>query len=347
MGIRLNSQDQKEVLPVSYGSAKRTPPRFRWSMVVLLVSIPFMVLLYQLMKEYVLIRFSGLVVFDTMIIRSPADGFIQDLYINVGKKIQKEEPLLRLVSPEVSAKLNALQDEKARILRLMDVISKQNTNELSTLLTVLKGDIDFSAGVYQRFQNYVQKGNMAELQLEEARQNYVGAQKNYAELEQQIKEVDLKNLTLLEVSYRRRIFEIESDIAQIQAKMTSFNMKSPVPGTVMNVMTYQGEFVALGQNLVNIVTDKNVKVMVFIDGKYVKEVYPGKRVTVRFPDRQTVPGHIINTPGYAEKVPLSLSNPLATRENKLIAMVKLDSNFPDKYEIYGIPVTVKLEGVGL
>lgn len=343
MGIQFQKKVSSQTLPVQYGHGMRTPPKLRWTLVVLILSIPLLLLLYQLFSDYFLIRFSGLVAYDTITLRAPDDGYIGELNAQPGQKVNSDHVLLQFVSPEVLAKLDYLQKEKKRLTDLMNSLGEQNQDKLKGLISVAKQDILTSKEVYDRFVKYVNQGNMAELQLEEARKNYVNAQRNYAALEQQIQEAQLQTKTLLEVNYKRKILEIESNIGEEKAKLKYFMVRAPQPGTVMNIMTHQGEFVSPGQSLVTIVTNKNLRIVAFIDPKYVAEVYQGKKVLIKFPNNEYVDGHIVNTPSYAEKVPLSQINPLATRENKLIAIIKPESPIPEAYQVFGIPVTVKLE----
>lgn len=343
MSIQFKKKPPSEHLPIQYGQGLRTPPKLRWILVVLILTIPLALLLYQLMSEYFLVRFSGLVTYDTVTIRAPSDGYIKTLSVQPGQKIQPEQVLLQFTSPETLTKLNYLEQERQRITELMNSLGDQNQDNLTKALETAKQDIQTSKEVYDRFKTYVNQGNMVELQLEEARKNYVNAQRNYTEIQQQIKETQLQNKTLLEVNYKRKILELESNINEVKAKMAYFTMRAPQPGTIMNISTHQGEYVSEGQNLITIVTNKNIRIVAFIDPKYMEEVYQGKKVVVTFPNNETVEGHIINTPSFAEKVPLSQINPLATRENKLIAIIRPDSIIPKPYQVFGIPVTVKLD----
>ncbi|KTC98201.1 HlyD family secretion protein [Legionella erythra] len=343
MGIHFRKKAPSDTLPIQYGEGVRTPPKMRWILLVLILSIPLVILLYQLINEYVFIRFSGLIAYDTIIIRAPDEGYIESLNVQPGQKVRKGEMILKFISPETLTKLKYLEKEKERITDLMNSLGDQTPQNLENLLEVAKKDIDSSKAVYERFVKYVNKGDMAELQLEEARKNWVNAQRNYAALEQQIQEAKLQSKTLLEVNYKRKILEIERNIAEVKDKIAHFSIVAPQPGTIMSISTHQDEYVSAGQNLMTIVTERNMRIIAFIDPKYAEEVYQNKQVTITFPGNEKIEGRIINTPSYAEKVPLSQINPLATRENKLIAIIRPDKEIPQIYQVFGIPVTIELE----
>ncbi|QBR82884.1 HlyD family efflux transporter periplasmic adaptor subunit [Legionella israelensis] len=344
MGIQLTKKRTKDTLPVKYHPSLRTPPKLRWIMLVLLLSIPLLILIYQVVNEYILVRFSGLITYDTITLRAPDDGYIKSLNVQAGENIRAHQVILIFNSPTTQAQLQYLRAEKKRLIDLMNSLQQsQITPNLEHLLDVTKEDIETSKAVYERFKNYVKKGDMIELQLEEARRNYISAQRNYALLKQQMKENKLQTQNLIEVNYKRKILELESKINQVLAKKQHFTIHAQQPGTIMDIKTHEGEYVSAGQPLVTIVTEKNIRIIAFIDPKYVQDVYQGKKVTIILPDKEKISGQIVNTPSYAEKIPLSEISPLATRSNKLIAIIKPETNIPEKYEIFGIPVTVKLD----
>ncbi len=342
MGIQLQKQRPKETLPVQYGKSMRAPPKLRWILMVLLLSIPMLFLIYQVVNEFFLIRFSGLVAYDTVSLKAPDEGYIKSLNVQPGQKVNEQQTILKFSSPEAETRLNYLQREKKRITKLMQSLADQTPGHLYKLLDVAAEDVVSSKVVYERFKKYAKKGDMIELQLEAARKNYIEAQRNYAALKQQIKDTRLQTKTLMEVNYKRKILEIENDINKVKEKMQYFDMHSPKPGTVMSIKTHEGEYVSPGQELITIVTKQNLRVIGFIDPKYTEDVYKGKKVWVKFPNNERVVGHIVNTPSYAEKLPQSQMNPMITRENKLIAIIKLDKPIPEIYQVFGIPVSIKL-----
>lgn len=342
MGIKLKNI-KNESLSVDYGKPKRPYPRMRWLMIVLLLSIPLVFMLSRLTQEYVFVHFPGVIVYDTLMIRSPEIGYIKDITVKVGQSIKPGAILIQFTSPEIDAKLLYLESEKKRINTLMNSMNSTYQNQLSSVLNVAKAEIQSSKEVYERFKGYIKKGDMAELQLDEARRNYVDAQKQYANLQQQIAENVLQNKTTMEVNFNRKLLEINNEIEQVKIRLQFFIIKSPKEATVTSIQTHIGEFVSAGQNLMMLVTNDNLRITAFIEPKYVDAVYSGQLVEIKFPDNNVIQGKIINTPSYAEQIPLTEISPLATRQNKLIAVIQPTTPLPPKYQVFGIPVKIYLK----
>lgn len=342
MSIKLNKNPQ-ERLAINYGPASRASPRLRWAFLVLLLSLPFLFFLFKLTQEYIIIKFPGQVVYDVLMIRSPDAGYIKKIVVQPGQQVKAHSLLIEFSSPELEAKLKYLNAERLRTLTLVNSLQTTTQNLLSPFIDVAKKEISDSAIVYDRFKKYQNNGNLVELQVDEARRNYVSAKESYINLLQQINTLKLNNESLFEVNFVRKLHEIDSEIQQINIRLNSYLLYTPQNATVMNILTHQDEYLAAGQNLMTLVTKQHLRVVAFIDPKYLNEIHINQKVSIQFPNNQKTNGHIINTPSYAEKMPLSEINPLATRQNKLIAIIELDEDIPTQYKVFGIPVRVKLK----
>lgn len=345
MGINLNPRKLDEKTTVKdYGQGKRTPPKLRWFLVVALVSIPLLYLFYMLLDETVLADFQGVVVFDTVKIRAPDAGYVESLYVKEGEHIKQGDVLLQFKSPQLNTELAYLRQEKKRIDEQINHINRKSTESLKEHLETVKKDVLSSQLVYNKFLKYYRaKGHIAAMDLEQARKNVIAAKEAYSQLKHQIKQVVLENNLMIEVNYKRQIEEVNNKIRQAELKKEYFLLKSPANGAVKQIDIHPGEFLPGGQDIMDIVTKNNLHVVAFIDPKEAEEVQPGITVTMKFPDRFKAKGEVINVPNYADKTPLSFQNPLATRENKLIAIITFKKELPKKYRVFGLPVEVSLD----
>ncbi len=327
-----------------YCQGKRTPPILRWVIVVFLISIPLIYLIYMLLDETIFAEFQGVVMFDTVKIRAPAAGYVETLYVNEGEHVKRGKPLLQFKSPGLDTQLVYLRKEKDRIDKQIDNINRKSTESLKAHLAVLEKDILSSQLVYQKFAKYYKSnGHMASLELEQARKNVISAKQAYSQLEHQIKQVVLENDLMIEVNYKRKQEEINNKIRQAEQKKKYFLIKSPAKGAVKRIKIHHGEFLPAGQDIIDIVTKNNLHVVAYIDPKEAEIIRPGITVTMTFPDHFKTKGEVIDVPNYADKTPMTFQNPLATRENKLIAIVKFKENVPEKYRVFGFPVEVNID----
>jgi multidrug resistance efflux pump len=345
MGINLKRKELDEKSTVKdYGQGKRTPPKLRWFMIVFLISIPLIYLVYLLLDETVFAEFQGVVVFDTVKIRAPAAGYVETLYVKEGQHIKRGQVLLQFKSPELDTELAYLKQEQARIEAQINNINRKSTESLKEQLKALEKDIASSKLVYQKFAKYYRaNGHMAALELEQARKNVVAAQQAYSQLQHQIKQVVLENDLMIEVNYKRKLEEISNKIQQAELKKKYFLIKSPAKGAVKHIEIHHGEFLPSGQDIIDIVTKNNLHVVAFIDPKEAEAIHPGIIVTMTFADNFSTKGEVINVPNYADTTPMTFQNPLATRENKLITIIKFKEELPEKYRVFGLPVEVELD----
>jgi len=345
MGISLSQRKLDEKSTVKdYGQGKRTPPKLRWFLIISLISIPLFYLMYMLLDETILADFQGEVAFDTVSIRTPDAGYVEILYVEEGEHIKKGQNLLQFKSPGLDSELTYLQQEKKRIEVRSTAVVRESTDELEANLENLKQDIESSQAVYDRFKKYYEpKGYLAALDLEQARKNVINAEQAYSQLQHQIKQAKLENDVLMEVNYTRRIEEINQKIRQAEIKKNYFLIKSPENGSIRDIDVHTGEFLPGGEEIIQIVTKENLHVVAFIDPKESDKVRPKTIVTLTFPGHFSVKGEVVNVPSYADRTPLTFQNPLATRENKLVVMIDLKEDLPEKYRVFGLPVDVSID----
>ncbi|MDF1827510.1 MAG: HlyD family efflux transporter periplasmic adaptor subunit [Legionellaceae bacterium] len=345
MGISLKRTKLDEKSTVQdYGAGKRAAPKFRWFLIVGLVSLPLLALMYMLLDETLLADFQGVVVFDTVTIRTPDAGYVEHMYVNEGEQVKKDQDLLQFKSPTLDSELAYLNKEKERIEKRSLSINRESTASLEANLKHLKRDIARSQVVYDKFlAYYAPKGHVAALKLEEARRNLSDAKQAYSQLQHQIKQIKLENDVLMEVNYKRPIEDINNKINQINIKKQYFLIKSPEEGAVKVIRISPGEFLPVGEEIVEIITNKDLHVVAFIDPKEAEEVHPKTKVKLTFPDHFSVEGEVMNVPSHADSTPLAFQSPLATRENKLIVIIHFIEALPEKYQVYGVPVDVSLE----
>ncbi|MDX2346270.1 MAG: efflux RND transporter periplasmic adaptor subunit [Legionella sp.] len=345
MGISLKRSKLDEKSTVKdYGQGKRTPPKLRWFMIIGLISIPLIYLVYMLLDETVFAEFQGVVVFDTVKIRAPAAGYVETLYVNEGEHVKRGKALLQFKSPALNTEIGYLKQEKERIDKQIENINRKSTESLREQLAVLEKDILSSQLVYQKFSKYFKaNGHMASLELEQARKNVVSAKQAYSQLKHQIKQVVLENDLMIEVNYKRKQEEVNNKIQQAELKKKYFLIKSPAKGAVKHIEIHRGEFLPAGQDIIDIVTKNDLHVVAFIDPKEAEIIRPGITVTMTFPDNFKTKGEVVSVPNYADKTPMTFQNPLATRENKLIVIVKFKEELPEEYRVFGLPVEVNID----
>jgi multidrug resistance efflux pump len=211
-------------------------------------------------------------------------------------------------------------------------------------LAILEKDILASQLVFEKFSKYYKaNGHIEALELEKARKNVISAKQAYAQLQHQIQQVVLENNLMIEVNYKRKLEEVNNKIHQAKLKKQYFLIKSPAKGSIKHIEIHRGEFLPSGQDIIDIVTRNNLHVVVFVDPKKAEELQVGATVSMTFPDHFKTTGKVTNIPNYADKTPMSFQNPLATRENKLVAIIKFNEELPKKYRVFGLPVEVDID----
>ncbi len=342
MGISFKQQTTKADVNITHPAFKRSSPTLRWIAILLIIAIPFIYLLYRLADIYIFVTFPGYITFEKIIVRAPANGYIKKLNIKLADSVIRNQILLTFASPEVEVKLQYLEREKEYLNNLAKSLRSNENLFIEQQIALANTNIKDSYDLYQRFNSYKNKGIIDDLQLEQVRVAWINAQHSKIQFQSLLvkNQADLNHQT--EVYYRRKIAEINNDIQLNQSLKAHFDIRAVASASVIAIDTYETEFVSPGQPLITLATNQNPYVVAFIEPKYFNQLYKDKKVKVILPNNKQITGSIYKTPIFSDRLPADQVNPIATRSNKIIILIRLENDELTKEYVYGLPVQVKL-----
>ncbi len=341
MGIRFKRKNAAEIVP-NYGEGRRTPPRMRWYFILFIVSLPVIYLLNLLAKTYIFITFPGYISFGKITVRAPTSGFVRTLHVKIGMEVNRGDALINFESPEVMTKIKYLKKDKAYVLQLLENFRAKEITSLEKAKAFFERDVKISEDVYLKFKEYRKKGVVDDLKLEEARRNWLDAKRKLTELDNRIKENEEEDKHRIEINYKRRLRDIDNQLKLNLNILKHLTIKAEFNSYVAEVKTYQNEYVSAGQELLKLLTKKDMHIVGFVDPKFINDIYKGKKVTIILPDKAEIAGEVYNLPSFSERVPAAQANPIATRNNKIMILIRLKNEMPKKYQVYGVPVRINL-----
>lgn len=341
MSIKLKKRKLDLVHPV-YAAAKRQPPKFRFFLILALISLPLLFLIYTMLSYYVFVQFPGYVAFDRLDVRAPIAGYVKKLPVHLGDYIKAGQTLVEFESPMVNTRLSYLENDKKYLSTVLSQLRNKNIAYLEQSVVLAEKDVELTLEVYQRFKKYREKGVIQEMELEQARRNWVDAKRKLTELQNTIAKGKQEFSHRLELDYKQRLRDINNQISQLKQQQALLTLKASQSGHIYQIYTYSSEFVGQGQKLLSLITEENMHIVAFVEPRFINEVYQGKEVKITFPDKKVMPGVIHNIPSYSEQSPATESSPIAKRGNKILVIIRLKEPLANKYHVYGVPVKVDL-----
>jgi multidrug resistance efflux pump len=350
MGFDFNNKrhvNKVEDKKIKYAPAKRHLAKWQWYLLVLIILSPLIYFVSAILIDNLVVIASGYVSYDKILVRAPENGYIKNVLAKEGEYIKLGQCLVKMDSPKLTRELKYLQKELNRLNKLR--------------LSTKNPEVDPFIVMKNNLKKHLEKTNEHVEVMDDLRRRKIGtiidqqrARMDAKEIELDIDNVDramaksnVYHVFKLEERYGEIIRELELAIIKIKVANDLMNIPSPGNGSITKVFTHPNEHVTKGQDLVEITTYNNLRVLAYLNHKDMSnDIYQGKKVTVIFPNDIKIEGEIAQIPSLAEHQD-KFTNIIKTEKNKVLLIITLIGKLPKKYQIYGLPVKVVLEDYGL
>jgi multidrug resistance efflux pump len=340
---RLNIEEKK----VEYAPVKRHLAKWQWYLLVLIILSPLIYFVSAILIDSLIVTASGYVYYDKILVRAPENGYINNVLVKEGEHVKLNKRLINMRSPRLSQELKHLQEE---LERLKDIKLNIKNPEIEHFI-IMKNNLQkhlYTTIEYVKTINNLRNKKLATISdQQKARTDFKNIELEIKDIDRAMARSNLYHTFKLEEQYGQIIRELETGIIKLEASIELMNIPSPGDGAVAKIFTRRNEYVSKGQNLMDITTQENLRIIAYLDYKHMSdEIYQGKTVTVMLPDNVKISGKIAQIPSLAEHQN-KFTSIIKTEKNKILLIITLTEKLPPKYRIYGLPVKVVLKDYGL
>jgi len=349
MKVRFRSSKQQapereQGIRVAYAPAKRVMARWRWYLILLLVSAPLIYLLGQLLYGWLMITAPAYVALRKVPINSPLSGIVADRPVMEGQVVPSGAVLARLKSPAIdrreailTAELNAREkafmlpgtiadqaDAHRRLALAVEVVTFQRRH---------RDDVQFlfDQGAATRAEL-----NLAENQLREALLYHENVQFDLNRLQTQIHRVSVPDENALV-----RLEVLRAELGALGETRAALELRSPLTGRVLELFADIGQSLAPGDPVLMLGDASHLEIHAYLAPRYAAYARKGQSVTVSFQEGLRLSGVVIRNPEVTRRLPAAVSSPLGSRGNKLLVPIVLTETPSAGILVEGLPVTVR------
>ena len=333
-------------MKVPYAPAKRQAAKWRWYLILFIVSSPLLYFLFKLILSQVIVTAQGFVSLEKVAVNSTSAGTIQKMYAGVGEELPSGSVIAQLYSAGLSSQKIMLESE----LSALDhpKIPYDKAQEL-----LLRKRIDLTDEVLSFERKYLtnviflyNQGAATVAELDLARER-----KTKAELDHDRARFELGRL--LESRQRYPILpdiEAEKKRRQITAKLKALRLQQarlvqtlPYDGRILDVFAKEGEAVSTGSSLLLLGRSDKPSVIAYLSPKYAKYARKGQKAVVKLPNGKTLQAEVNTDSNLTKRLPADLSSPIGSRDLMLLVNLALETPLPDFHWVDGLPVSVRFQ----
>jgi len=329
-------------LRVEYGATKRTGWRWRWYLILLLVSSPLLYLLWTLLKDWIFVEAHGYITVPQTVVRAGGEGYIQEL---------RAQPLTSVVVGTVLAKLEnePLSDRHERIqdeLRYLETEGKawqaqSNLSGIRQLLAFAEEQKQFYRKRLIQYERLLRQGAATQAELATARSQYQSSLERLAALEDSLRRENRLPPEAKDATARVR--QLSLDLKEIDDQLGQLSIVSPASGIVTELFAQPGEYLAKGHPLLQIAETEHAFITAYVPPKYLDYAVIGQTATVSLPSGERIETRVVSVPGITQKLPGDAVTPLETRSPAIVAHLALVERAPVRLVrlVHGTPVRVR------
>jgi multidrug resistance efflux pump len=340
---RVNTEDRT----IEYSPAKRHLAKWQWYLLVLVILSPLIYFLSALLIDSLVVTASGYISYDNIAVRAPENGYIKNILIKEGQQIKLGQCLIKIDSPVLNKELIHLKKELDQLKKIQSNTENPEIEHFIVMKKNLEKHLKTTTEYVKIMEDLKRKKLATITDQQKARTDFKNLELEIKDIDRAVARSNLYHKFKLEEQYGDIIRKLKTTIIKMEASMELLKIVSPDNGNIAKIFTNIWEYVSKGQDLMDIATHKNLRVLAYLDHKDMSsDIYQGKKVTVMLPDDIKIEGEIAQIPSLAEHQNKHI-NIIKTAKNKILLIVSMIGQLPAKYQIDGLPVKVVIEGYGL
>jgi len=183
----------------------------------------------------------------TVDLASKVTGRVKSIYIKKGDRVNKDDILIELDTPEVDAKA---QQANAALILAMAQQEKAYNGARSEQIAMAKASLDLAQKTYERLNRLHNEGVIPTQKLDEAHAKYTAAKENYEML---------LNGTRVEdkISASANVEKAKGANNEVNSYLKENKIISPINGVITEVTVEEGELVGAGYPIVTVIDDND------------------------------------------------------------------------------------------
>lgn len=346
-------------LQVNYGAGKRALPKWRWYLLLLLVSSPLWLFALNLLTGWLWVKGIAVIEAHSWLETSPQAGRVQQILVQPGEQVQAGQALLRLSSPELENRRQLLQAERDSLKQQQQQWQQYQQQRIEQLQRVnppiavepsasqirqqqfAQQQVEFWQRRLNQMQWLQQQQAATQAEVASARLQLEAALANQAGLQKSTVPVTPAPTLVAEpvpAAWPLRLAQIDTELSLLQTQQQQLQLVASQAGVVSELLVASGEQVASAAPLVRIEALGEPQLKAYLSPKYHAFAKLGQTGHLQLPNGESLSVEIVQVSALTSLLPARLAPALSEPGPQLL--VRLQSEKP-------LPPTLKVNALAL
>lgn len=319
--------DVDKHLKVLYAPSKRTTNNLRWYLLLAAVLTPFAYVMATMFAATFNPDLPGQLVVATTELRANLNGKVKRILVKPGDKIESNQMLVELDSPELRLKLDKLRPFTSEI-----------AIEAATAQQIAANSINLQNEVVQLFESLHREGAMSSAELLESEVQLNSQKLSLLKLNRQLL-IDQMTLDGTPVDNLRQ----EREREWLTNQLGQLTLYSTGEGRVAELLVNEGEYVGSGTLLMRIEQANEPLIWIYLKPNLGPRATAGQRLKVRLPDGKWLRAVVIDQSDLARRLPTGLNTGLRSDRLALQVPARFLEPLPVGWRVNQLPLDVRFD----
>ncbi|PPE74910.1 hypothetical protein C3942_04330 [Solimonas fluminis] len=334
-------------IQVPYAPGKRHLARWRWYLILLVVSSPLLYFVGKALWSSVAVEAPGVIAQEQLTVRTMAQGYVEEVYVKPYDEVAEGDPIVRLNNPELAVRASQIRAELKALQGIPASISAPAgpTVNLQDQIEIAREQKSYQNQRMSSLQQLVDEGAATEGELAEARREEQQASARIAELYQAMAVQNQRPPSVPNTELRTRVLSLRAEQAKLEEQLEGQLVRAPRDGRIVDLAVVSGDQLALGGKVAMLApVGGELHIDTYVPPKYASYARDGQRGTVIFPDGSRRDAQIAAIPEVARELPTGYGQRFGDNQvGVLVRMRFVDGNAMHGRISNGLPIRVRFD----
>jgi multidrug resistance efflux pump len=334
-------------IKVPYAPAKRQQARWRWYLILLVVSSPLLYFTVKMVWASIVVEAPAVISQEQITVRTPGQGYVDAVFVKPMTEVTAGTPLVRLRNLDLSTRLEQLRAE----LRTLEGVKfnsgsyQTSTVNLEDQLQIATQQRDQQSDRLTMVEDLYNQGAATDSEVNSARNDLQQSNSKIAQIHQDMTTLNKPADNTAGQEMKARIASLKSEISGMEAQSDGLLVTAPQSGRVVDLSIVKGDQLAVGGKVAMIAPEgSELNLDAYVPPKFSQYARTGLHATVIFPDGRRRQAMVTDTPEITQEIPSAHPEMFGSREvGVLVRMKFLDSPLGQTALTDGLPVTVRFD----
>ena len=309
-------------------AARGAGHKLAWYLILLGVLSPILYLAAGVAGSWLALTANGTVTLDPQQVRATDSGFVAQLPIRAGDRVESGETLAVLDNYELDAAAARSGIELRASAAARDSVRQERRAQLAELRSREQA-LQYSKSRHEALESLFRQGAATSGELTAATYEVTEAEVALAHAQEALAS---NSATGGAASADRRL---------IERRLRSLTRLSPYTGRVLQVLVSPGEFVTAGEPLAVVASLDDPHVVAYVPPRYAARLKLGTLASIRFPDGTRLEASISALPEVTDRMPADMVDQFGLRPTTVVLDLLPAARWPAGERIQGLPVSVR------